>query len=143
MDLPEVQKVLSDTTLQEQIFEVLQKDSGLLMYSEMIASNAPEAAKKLAVIDRADIVKVWDENIHIIKYFPLSNLTNVDGDELIKTFNELLEIFKKTSLIVSHKTDKVKYWLYAPGRNAKFWKDFYKEGIMGRYSTSLWSTRTR
>ena len=26
---------------------------------------------------------------------------------------------------------KVNYWMYAPGKNAKFWDKYYKEGIMG------------
>jgi 5-methylcytosine-specific restriction protein B len=35
---------------------------------------------------------------------------------------------KETGLEYS---SKVKYWLYAPGRNAKYWNLYYKEGLMG------------
>ncbi|MBN1182282.1 MAG: hypothetical protein JXB49_08350 [Bacteroidales bacterium] len=28
-------------------------------------------------------------------------------------------------------TKKVRYWLYAPGRNAKYWDKYYQEGIIG------------
>ena len=27
--------------------------------------------------------------------------------------------------------DNIAYWTYSPGRNAEFWEDYYKEGIMG------------
>lgn len=27
--------------------------------------------------------------------------------------------------------DSIVYWTYSPGRNAEFWEDYYKEGIMG------------
>ena len=28
-------------------------------------------------------------------------------------------------------SSKVRYWIYAPGRNARYWNTFFKEGIMG------------
>jgi len=33
--------------------------------------------------------------------------------------------------IIEEHDDTVKYWLYAPGKDAKYWDEFYSEGIMG------------
>ncbi len=32
---------------------------------------------------------------------------------------------------MSEKTKERKYWLYATGEKAKYWDEFYKQGIMG------------
>jgi 5-methylcytosine-specific restriction protein B len=88
------------------------------------------------------------------KYFPINGptipyLENVFGiNPKFKTFDDYINILNQ----IQSKTDKpfyqlsyeawlwneeqknkkdMKYWIYAPGRNADFWDEFYEKSIMG------------
>lgn len=64
---------------------------------------------------------------HIDKTEELSEL-NVgnQGTNFSATEDEYLILLK-----MADNMNKRKYWLYAPGRNASMWEEFYSEGIMG------------
>ena len=67
------------------------------------------------------------ENLHK-NYFNIEEViikNNTGNNRIINSFSRFIE-FKK-----SHKNQDMKYWIYAPGRNAEFWEEFYSEGIMG------------
>lgn len=38
---------------------------------------------------------------------------------------------KKTSTYGGNIDDSINYWLYAPGKDARLWEDFYKSGVIG------------
>lgn len=61
-------------------------------------------------------------------YFSIEEVltkNNTGKNKISNSFNRFIE-FKK-----SDKNQDMKYWIYAPGRNAEFWEEFYSEGIMG------------
>lgn len=67
------------------------------------------------------------ENLHK-DYFKIEEViikNNTGNNRIINSFSRFIE-FKQ-----SHKNQDMKYWIYAPGKNATYWDEFYQEGIMG------------
>lgn len=98
------------------------------------------------------IVKITEVLFYVRpdKYFPIDGPTKpylkevLNIDPKFKTYSEYLEILNqirgkspKSFFELSHdaylwnnqKSD-VRYWHYSPGENAKFWDEFYENGIM-------------
>ncbi len=163
---PAVQLVLSDVRLQKKVLDAYKQVEGLKIYADVEASEEPEPRNELKSFNQQDVGENWDENTHVIAYYPILNLPdNLDG-KITETFDQLLELFKMTSSDTANKIDtaksdrqedeeplrmglsseKNKYWLYAPGERARLWEEFYEEGIIGigwDYLGELSSYRTK
>jgi 5-methylcytosine-specific restriction endonuclease McrBC GTP-binding regulatory subunit McrB len=78
---------------------------------------------QLFIINNLDVL----ENLHR-DYFNIEEVViknNTGNNKIINSFSRFIE-FKK-----SNQNQEMKYWIYAPGKNATYWNEFYQEGIMG------------
>lgn len=124
------------------------------LFQKIITQHGTGITKLTGCLFKAQPDKYFTIDKNTIKYLSTLNISTQ-----IDSFHDYLdlisEVKEKTGLKlyeVSHKAymdniypdepefinednsqygTKVKYWLYAPGRNAKYWNLYFKEGLMG------------
>ena len=84
-------------------------------------------------------ISIWLWNWPEVKENKNKNFQVFDIENL--EYENILEIFEKNKKFILEdikKENKQQFWLYAPGENAKFWNEFYKEWIMWIWWEELW-----
>lgn len=97
----------------------------IICFNEKSIKNVPDGEQYLSLCDMAN------GQLQKGKY----NFNNIPElsyqawlvSEQVNQENKKLE---ENSAIVDEDTNAVHYWLYSPGKNAGYWEEFYKKGIM-------------
>lgn len=97
----------------------LKAGSPEINFSHVVANN---------VIKKKDDFVHWNNDIHLIRKFSQEFIPD-DIERIVQdVINDLLPICNHIGQ--STNTSHIRYWLYAPGENAKNWNEFFANGIM-------------
>ncbi len=89
----------NDSEIQENIVNFINTNPALKIYKKSNPSIEPNPEDKITLVTPENFKDKWDKNIHIIKFISEENIPDDIEAEIKSTFDTLLFIFSKTSLL--------------------------------------------
>jgi len=79
------------------------------------------------------VADAYNEDVKDLKYYDLQKvlLSHKGEQELYAFYDNLLSRYQPKTVASETDDEGVRYWLYAPGENARMWDEFYAESVMG------------
>ncbi len=97
----------------------------IIFFNEKSIKSVPDGEQYLSLCDMAN--RQLQKGKYNFNNIPELSYQAWLISEQVNQENKKLE---ENSAIVDEDTNAVHYWLYSPGKNAGYWEEFYKKGIM-------------
>ena len=141
-DDKKIENVKSQDQLLTKLLDVLKRDPELKVYLPADYKQGERPYTELKINNIEDLKKNWSKNIRILKIYPKENTFDNIEQKITECFDNLLDIFKFTSLIDSE-DQSIKsnssligpsnYWQIAPKAQASAWDLCIEKGIIPIY----------
>ena len=129
----QVQKVKEKPELLNEIGEYLQRDNELIIAGDIL-SNDGKTYERVNFETIGDLIPNWSNSIWIGKEYPKNEIDNKIDDnieeKLTETFDNLLDVFKFTSLPNPPPQNPRKYWQISLREDATMWDEWKKNNIV-------------
>jgi Cdc6-like AAA superfamily ATPase len=96
-----VETVRSNSDLQNEFLKILNINHDLNLYSTVEAEKQPNSSDRLKPNSPEEIREIWSKDSHIIAFIEKNDIDDTVGNRITSTFNDLLNLFKTTSLVVT------------------------------------------
>lgn len=97
----------------------------IICFNEKSIKNVPDGEQYLSLCDMANTQ--LQKGNYTFNNIPELSYQAWMVSEQVNQENKKLE---ENSAIVDEDTNAIHYWLYSPGKNAEYWEEFYKKGMM-------------